>query len=212
MNLPYYCSVFLVANLAIASSAFEPPANSDLVVDEPFEGSELGKGWTTQTGNWNVLDGTLRGSEITAENHAAAARRVVETEDAVYQLKFRLGEGAKGFHFGFDPKRGELDKRGHLFSVIMTRSGWRILKHLDKNKPEEDPNEILASANHEFAPNQWYSLRIVTWGPTVKARIEGIPPLEAAHPSFAVKKPTLVFRVSGDGVEIDDIKVWKPQL
>ncbi len=205
-------SLVLTASFVLDTFAFEPPANSELVVDERFDTGELGEDWTTQTGDWEIVDNSLRGSEIESENHAAAARRVVETGNAVYQLKFRLHREAKGFHFGFDPKRGELEKRGHLFSVIVTRSGWKLLKHLDKNKPDEDPNEILASANHKFESDEWYSLRVVTWGTIVKAEIEGLPPLAGEHPSFDVRKPTLVFRVSGNGVDIDDVRVWKARF
>ena len=212
MKTTLLISAGLAASILFNASAFEPPANSKLVVDETFENEELGKGWATQTGSWTVVDGALRGAEIKDDNHVAAARRVTETGDAVYELKFRFAEGAKAFHFGFDPKRGELDKHGHLFSVIVTPANWKILKHIDKDKPKEDPNEVLATADVGFDYNQWYTLRVVTWGTTVKATIEGRGSLEAMHPTFSVKKPTLVFRVSGNGVEFDDIKVWSSKL
>lgn len=60
--------------------------------------------------------------------------------------------------------------------------------------------------------DRWYTLRIITWATTVKATIEGLDSLEAEHPTFNVKKPTLVFRVSGDGVDVDDITVWSSTL
>lgn len=199
-----------LASLGFVSLCFsaDPPANSEQVIDDNFEREGLGKGWTVQTGSWTIRDGALHGSEIPADKHSAAARRVIETGDAVYELRFRLSEGAKGFHFGFDPKRGTLDKKGHLFSVMVDPNGWKILKHVDKAKPKEDPNEILAKATHSFQPGEWYSLRVTTWSTTVKAAIEGLEPLSANHPTFAVPKPTLVFRVIGDGVDIDDLKVW----
>lgn len=192
------------------AQAFEPPANSTLIVEEDFSGDTMPKGWSIQTGSWEAKDGVLHGAEIEADHHAAAARRLVATGDAVYEFTFRISAETKAFHFGFDPARGELDKKGHLFSIIVTPTDWRLLKHLDKNKPEEDPNEILATTQHNFEPGQWYHLRVTTRGPTVKAMIEGLEPLTGMHPSFAVRKPTLVFRAVGTGVEIDDIRVWEP--
>lgn len=200
--------------------AFEPPQNSEVLIDESFEGAELGKGWSVQTGAWTVSDGVLHAAEIAADQHAAAARRVVETGNAVYQLKFRLTDDLKAFHFGFDPKRGELDKKGHLFSVVIEPGQWKILKHVDKSRPNEDPNQVLASADHSFAAGQWFTLRVTTRGTTVKAAIEvdaeagagDVPaPLSADHPTFAVRKPALVFRAIGDGVDIDEVKVWAPK-
>lgn len=191
------------------SSAFEPPAESVLLVEEDFAGEGLPKGWTVQTGAWTVADGVLKGAEIEADHHAAAARRLAKTGDAFYQFKFRLSEGSKGFHFGFDPVQGSLDKKGHLFSVIITPSNWQILKHVDKAKPKEVPNEVLAKADQTFEAGKWFDLRVITSGATVEAIVEGIEPLSAQHPTFSVPKPTLVFRALGSGVEIDEVRVWE---
>ncbi len=196
--------------------AFDPPENSEVLIDESFEGAKLAKGWSVQTGAWTVTDGMLHAAENPADKHSAAARRLVETGNAVYQLKFRLTDDVKAFHFGFDPKRGELDKKGHLFSIVIEPEKWKILKHVDKNRPKEDPNEVLDSADHAFASDQWFTLRVTTWGTTVKAAIEADAgdapaPLHADHPTFGVRKPTLVFRAVGDGVDIDDVMVWAPK-
>tara|TARA_R110002049_G_scaffold4601_6_gene32870 strand:+ start:56048 stop:56689 length:642 start_codon:yes stop_codon:yes gene_type:complete len=201
-------AVAALALLSSGASADEGPANSRLALEESFDRDELGKGWNSTTGQWKIVDGVLRGSEIAEEKHAAATRRVLVTENAVYQMKFRLIDGAKMFHFGFDPARGELDKKGHLFSVIITPTSWSVMKHVDKNRREEDPNETLAESETEFNVGQWYTLKVTTWENTVTARVEGKEPLKVSHPTFGVKKPTLVFRCGGNGVEIDDIKVW----
>ncbi len=188
--------------------AQEPPANSTQIVLDNFEREELGKGWAVQTGEWKIQAGALQAKENPADHHSAAARYVVETSDAVYQLNFELSEGTKAFHFGFDPVPGELDKKGHLFSVIVTATGWKLMKHLDKNHPKEDPNEVLSEVSHPFEAGRVYTMRVTTWGPTVKATIEGSAPLTGSHPTFSVRKPTLVFRVVGDTVMIDDLSVW----
>lgn len=196
--------------LGLSAIADDAPANSELVVDESFESAgDLEKPWSVNTGKWIRRDGILRAAEIESDNHSAAARRVIETGNAVYQLRFRFVESGKVFHIGFDPKRGELNKRGHLFSVIVSTSGWRIQKHVDKNRPKEDPNEVLAKGKTTFETGTWYTLRVTTWGNYVTAKIDSNETLKASHPTFGVKKPTLVFRCIGDGVEIDDLKVWK---
>lgn len=185
------------------------PANSELVVDEPFDsGDTLSDQWHINTGQWSVQNGVLRASEIKSEKHSAAARRKIVTENAVYELRFRFVDGGSAFHFGFDPAKGELDKKGHLFSVVVTPGSWKILKHVDKSKPKEAPNENLALQKTEFKTDQWYTLRLTTWETFVTASIEGKETLKASDPSFSVKKPTLVFRCTGDGVEVDDVLVW----
>ncbi len=198
-----------LAVFSCSATAFDAPETGALLIEEDFSTSELPAKWSVQTGSWSISDGALTGSEIADEKHAAAARRVIETGDAIYQFKFRLTEGSKAFHFGFDPVRGALDKKGHLFSVIVSPTSWKILKHVDKNKPKEDPNEVLASAEATFTPGEWYHLRLETKGNGVAAAIKGIESLTATHPTFGVKKPTLVFRASGEAVEIDELRVWE---
>ena len=83
------------------------------------------------------------------------------------------------------------------------------MKHVDKKNPKEDPNEVLANESMSFEKGRWYTLRLTTWETYVTATIDGDATLKASHPTFAVKKPTLVFRCQGDGVELDDIKVWR---
>lgn len=200
--------VLALISVIAPAHAGEQPANSEVAVEDSFDRNELGKGWHVNTGDWKIVDGVLQASEIPTEKHSAAARRIVETKNAVYELKFRFINKARGFHFGFDPARGELKKKGHLFSVVVIPTSWKILKHVDKNRPEEDPNRTLAEQKTEFKQGEWYTLRVTTWQDYVTARIEGKEPLKASHETFSVKKPTLVFRCLGNGVEIDDIVVW----
>ena len=184
------------------------PSNSELVIDDNFDRAELGDGWHVNTGDWRIEEGVLTAREIKADKHSAAARCKVATGNAAYDLRFRLTGDVRTFHVGFDPSPGQLDKKGHLFSVIVTPGGWKIMKHLDKNRPEADPNEVLASEKLSIEKNTWHTLRVVTWGPYVTATLNDGEPMKASHPTFAVAKPTVVFRCVGDGIEIDDLKVW----
>lgn len=186
----------------------------DLLLEEGFDGASLVKGWMVQFGEWKPVAGVLRAREVVADRHAAAARRLLAMQDGVYQLRFRLtGPAPKGFHFGFDPAPGQLKKRGHLFSVMVFPSGVKLLKHVDKDQPKEDPNVVLAESDRAIAPEVWHRLLVEKKGDQVSARIRpesgaGEVHLSASHPTFSVKTPTLVFRCLGDGVEIDDIRVW----
>ncbi len=207
--MKYFVFVLALPIASFATANELPPANSELVVEETFDDPNLEKPWHLNTGKWVVADGMMRGSEVKADKHSAALRYVVETENAAYQLRFRLVGESPTFHFGFDPKRGEIDKKGHLFSVIVSGDKWQIMKHVDKARPNEDPNETLATEKLSFQKDKWYTLRITTWGNFVTAKIDGEHVLKASHNTFSVKKPTLVFRCIGDGVEIDDLRVWR---
>ena len=197
-------------SLSLVAGFAAPFEGYDLALEDHFDRKELGKGWKVQFGTFVVREGELHAAQKAEDNHAAAARRILETGDAVYELRFKLGEKTRALHFGFDPIRGALDKKGHLFSVIITPDSWKIMKHVDKNKPEEDPNEILSERKEPLALDTWHRLTVITSGTEVEAKIDGQEPLTASHPTFSVRKPTLVFRAIGEGIAIDDLKVYEP--
>lgn len=201
--------VALVVVFAFSASCVgQTKAAGEAVVDESFAGDKLDtKVWKTGVGSWKQVDGVLKGAERPADKHAAALRRVIETEDADYELKFRFTGKGKGFHFGFDPARGELPKKGHLFSIVVTPESWKILRHADKRDVKAYPNKNLAMSKATFEADKWYTLKVMTRGEAVTATISGMKSLKASDPEFGVRKPTLVFRCLGDGIEIDDLKV-----
>ncbi len=190
------------------------PSKGELVLEESFDSDSLAQGWAVQFGSWKPVDGVLVAKQVAADNHAAAARRVLPMQDGIFEMRFRLTDEGKAFHFGFDPARGELKKRGHLFSIIVTPQMAKLMKHVDKDRPQEDPNEDLAVAKQAFQPGTWFLLKLVKQGNAVSATLasekgDASCSLSATHPTFHVKTPTLVFRCVGDGIEVDDIKVWK---
>jgi len=213
MKTPPICLILLTLSFLSPAPQAADPAG-DLVLEETFDAPALVKGWLVQYGEWKPVDGVLRGRELPEDKHAAAARRLLHMEDGVFALRFRLtGPAAKGFHFGFDPAPGQLKKRGHLFSIIVTPDGAKLMKHVNKDNPKEDPNEILSESQTAVTPGVWHTLRVQKAGNRVEARIEADTggsqmALAASHPTFHVKTPTLVFRCLGNGVEVDDIRVW----
>ncbi|MCB1090018.1 MAG: hypothetical protein KDL87_00700 [Verrucomicrobiae bacterium] len=215
--------IFIVGSLLAASacplSAADELATTltkrgELMLEEGFDGDTLVKGWLIQYGEWKPQGGVLRARELATDQHAAAARRLLAMQDGVYQLRFRFtGSAPKGFHFGFDPAPGQLKKRGHLFSVMVSPTGAKLMKHVDKDQPKEDPNVLLAESETAIASEVWHHLLVEKKGDQVSARIQSEKgwaeiQLSASHPTFHVKTPTLVFRCLGDGVEVDDIRVW----
>ncbi len=181
-----------------------------LLLEEKFDGKELPKSWSRNTGKLTIADGVLKASEVAADMHAAAFRRLLPLQDAAVLVKFRF-EGAKIFHLGFDPAPGELKKRGHLFSVIVTPTGWSITEHNDKADPKST-NKTLAKAATTFEKGRWYELLLEVKGDDALAQIAGMEPLHATSKDFHVKKPGLVFRTGGkdaDEVHVDEVRVWE---
>ncbi len=181
----------------------------DKLLEESFAGTELPKGWASNTGTLHVADGTLLAAEKSSDMHIGAFRFRLPVQDCAVQIDFKLGD-ARIFNLGFDPSPGELKKKGHLLSVTVAKTGWSIIEHNDKANPESK-TKVHAKVETAFDPATTYTLMVECKGDNVVAQITGKEPLKAAAADFHVKKTGLVFRVGGkDGQEVafDNVKVW----
>ena len=181
-----------------------------VLLDESFSGAEVPKGWNANTGTLRVVDGALMAAEKSSDKHIGAFRYRLAVQDCAVQVDFKLGE-ARIFNLGFDPAPGELKMKGHLLSVVVTKTSWSIVEHNDKSDPTSK-TKVLAKAAAKLESNTIYTLLLECKGDQVVAQISGQEPLKAGAPDFRVKKPGLVFRMGGkDGQEVafDNVKVWE---
>jgi hypothetical protein len=214
MRLPSLAAASLVVFFATSltrAANLEPTLGKKgkLLLEESFEAAAVPPGWTRNTGQLSVRDGALHASELAADLHAGAFRKPLPLQDCAVQLDFKL-DGASAFHVGFDPAPGALKKKGHLFSLIITPDGWQVTEHLDKSDPASK-NIVQAKAATRFPRGKWLTLLLEVKGETVIASIAGKEPLRATAKDFGVKKPGLVFRVTGKDeheVALDNVRVW----
>ncbi len=179
------------------------------LLSEKFEGSELPKGWNRNTGDMQLKDGTLKLSERAADKHIGAFRCALPMKDMLIQLDFQF-DGAKMFHLGFDPAPGQLEKKGHLYNVVITPTKWSLVENNDKAKPDSKP-KVHAQDKLALEPNKWYTLTLENKGEEIVATISGAGTLRAKASDFKVKKPALVFRAGGEdtaSVRIDNLSVY----
>lgn len=198
-------SALVAADLAPQLGKVDKP-----LMEETFDKPDAVKKWMHTVGDAQISEGVLRVAERSQDKHAGAFRRAVPVSDCAVQMDFRF-DGAKFLHLGFDPAPGELKKKGHLFSIVITPAKWQILEHGDKNdaKPK---NKVLAESTTRFEAGKWYTLLLEVKGNDVVAQITGKPALKGSSPDFHCKKPGLVLRVSSaddKSASIDNVKVWE---
>src|SRR5262245_18272503 len=77
-----------------------------LLVDEPLN-KPFGKEWFAKPGQWEGVDGVMRGSERTEDMHAAVRRREVKFTSAVVQFQFRF-DGASAMSLSMNAEKGHV--------------------------------------------------------------------------------------------------------
>lgn len=206
--------VFAIGSTTLSAAGLKPLLGKPgkALLEEKFESTTVPKGWTANTGSLTIAEGALRASERAADKHIGAFRHRLPVQNCAVQLDFRF-EGGRIFNLGFDPAPGELTKKGHLFSVVVTPTNWNITEHNDKADPASKAKQ-LAAAKIKLETGKWYTLLLETKGDDVVAQISGMEPLRASSKDFHVKKPGLVFRMGGkdeDAVSFDNVRVWELQ-
>jgi hypothetical protein len=182
-----------------------------LLLEEKFDGDTLPKGWSITSGEVRVADGTLHATQKKEKDGRLCLFNCVQPmQDAAIQIDFKFS-GMGGLNVSVNPSPGELNKKGHLFSVMITPRMWNITEHNDKSD-RNSQSKALASAAETFEYGRWYTLLVENKGDVVVARVEGKPPLRASSKDFRVKKPGIEFRVLGRNnqeVGFDNLRVWE---
>ncbi|MCA8988105.1 MAG: hypothetical protein KDA78_10710 [Planctomycetaceae bacterium] len=173
-----------------------------------FDGPQRPEKWGVNFGHWEPEEGVLVCRQLEKDNHAAASRWQIPLTDAVISCRVKF-EGASFFHIGFDPAPKTLDKKGHLYSLVLTPTGATIKKHRDK-ADEKSQDATLATVKFAKPLTDWQEIQLKLDGNSVQVLIEtpnGKHTMTATDDTFGVKKPAVVFRVGGGDLKLDDVQI-----
>jgi len=168
--------------------------------------SKLPSNWYANFGYWELDGDTLVCRELKEDKHPGAARLRTPMTDGTIRCRVKFDEGAKFFHIGFDPAPGQLDKKGHLYSLVLTPQSAMLKKHRDK-KRDDSKDATLANVRFEKPLQGWHTIELTASGKEVRVSIDNQYQLKGTDDSFGVKKPGVVFRVGGGDVYVDQIEV-----
>jgi hypothetical protein len=195
MALP---TVAVAGNPAVELSLLE---TGEGVVEDDFSSGELGDRWAAAKGKWEVKDGVLRGAELASDEHAAVLNLAVPNRNAVVQFDVKLG-GAKGFNLSFN------HAKGHLWRVYVSEEGLKLQKDKDK-KDASSETKVLATAEVALDPGKSYTVVAEFAGPEVLVRTaDGSAEVGGSDPIFDTEKPSVRFVMRGEGLELDNVKMW----
>lgn len=171
-----------------------------------FKGGALASmthGWSFRPGQWEIVDGALRGYQLKKDNHSAAAFFALPWKNAVLQFDVKL-DGCSQIVFCIDdpaamrpatPTRPAQNRVEHLCRLIINKDGFSTQKD-DHDHDGPDKNELFGEVKMPFNPGEWHTVLIEVQGDEMVTTIDGHSIL-GAHPQVAADKAYISFGVSG---------------
>lgn len=215
----------VAASCAVAVACFGNPEYrlakpQQLLLAENFDQAELPKLFTVGTGDWKIVDGTLRGRELAASKHTAFRKIALNHQDVIYEYDMKLeGKAYTQLLINWDLV--------HIAKAVIRYDSAVIFKVLEQKKREEmvaggrdqgrDPlkgnwNEAttaLDQAALKLEAGRWYHVVVEVVGDTLSLQIDGHT-VVGKHVGLTEKKDNFGFQAGGlEGfVYFDNIKIW----
>ena len=172
-----------------------------VVMEERFDASQLGKGWTTPKGDWQIKDGAVIGKEKKEDMHAAVLTLTQPFKNTAIKYSFKA-DGAQGVTLSFN------HPKGHLFRIAINNDGLVINKDPDKAVVGSKAKP-LAKAEGKFPAGQWHTLLVEIQGDKVAVQADNGVKAQASDPSLNVEKTGYRFVMRGETLSLDDLTIWQ---
>jgi hypothetical protein len=181
----------------------------EVVFGDHFSGNKLSDEWKPALGQWEVVDGALKGIELEKDNHAAVIRHPMEYKNLVAQFSVKF-DGGKSTSFSCN-KAGV----GHVCRVGLNPAGLSVSKDRPSKESTEE-GKVLDTQKFEFKKGEWYTVLVEVLDDEMVATVSTLDGRRTAvafgqHPGIAQDKSDFALPVGGDAVYFDDLTVWQAQ-
>jgi hypothetical protein len=181
-----------------------------LLFSDDFSGEKLSEEWKVALGQWEIVDGALKGVELAKDDHAAVIRHPMEYKNLIAQFCVKF-DGGKATSFSCN-KTGV----GHVCRVSINPTGFSV----NKDRPTKESKEeakVLDTVKVELKKGEWYTVLVEILDEEMVASVttpDGRQTVTAfgEHSGVAQDKKTdFTFPVSGEAIYFDDVRVWEAQ-
>ena len=152
-------------------------------------------------GKWEAVEGVLRGSEVTADDHAAVLKLAAPFKDAVFEYEVRfVGEG-KATSLSIN------DSKDHVCRVSLSPTSVTVQKD-DHDHEGPDVAEVFHRLKADLKPGEWHKVRLEMVGNEMLGRCDDIVGF-GSHELIGTTKASFGFTVSGESVEFRNLRVYE---
>ena len=202
-SLLLIASAFAILTLRAESAPLEPlmTERGAALADESFTHARP-KTWRGNIGRWEVVDGSLHGTEKPEQKHQAVLRRPFSFRNVIIAFSFRLDQSRQ-------ISLSVNDQKEHVCRLIITPRGFTVQKD-DHDHAGPDKPVVFARVNGSIAAGEWHTALVEINGAEMVAQID-----DASHVGFGAHelldrpKANFGFTAAGGTAEFRDVKVWE---
>jgi hypothetical protein len=172
-----------------------------LLADESFRES-MPKTWKGNIGTWEIVDGSLHGTEKPEQKHQAVRRRAFAFKNVIISFSFRLDQSRQ-------ISLSVNDAKEHVCRLTINDRGFTVQKD-DHDHDGPDKAVVFARVAMPIAKGEWHTALVEIDGSEMVAQID-----DAKHVGFGghelldSPKANFGFTAAGGTAEFRDVKVWE---
>jgi hypothetical protein len=159
--------------------------------------------WKIGKGQWEVVDGALKGSELKADMHGAVMRRGQNFRSAVFQYSFKL-DGCRQTTFSVNAAKG------HLCRCLINPNGFAVQKDSSDHGATDKP-AVLERKAVAIKPGVWHTIVIELQGPEMLACLDGEHVAFGANEALDKPKANVGLTVAGESASFKDFIMWEAE-
>lgn len=172
------------------------------VIYESKLDSTPGAPWKAAKGQWQLVEGVLRGSELEADKHGAVTRLPNKLQDFVIEYEFKF-EGAKATSLSINAVKD------HMARIMITPKSVTVQRD-DNDHAGPDKAVVFARFPTELAPG-WHKVRLEMVGDVMLGKVDDLVAW-GANDLFKTEKAAPGFTVAGQSVDFRHFSIREATL
>ncbi len=199
------CALTLLSASTAPLTAAEPPllALPGKVLFESSLATPLPAPWKAAKGQWQVVDGVLRGAELPADQHGAVLRMTGPVPDFIIEFEF-LFEGARSTSLTINAVKD------HMSRIAITPNSVTIRRD-DNDHAGPDKAITYAVFPAKFEPGTWHKVRMEMVGDTLLGQVDDLTAW-GSDPLFATPKTSPGFTCGGEFIRLRNLVIREASL
>jgi len=213
--------LLLVSPIGIAGSEATLAHRGKLLLKEGFDRPDLPELFTVGKGDWQIVDGSLRGRQLLEDRHTAFRKIFLDHHDVIYEYDVKIeGDGFHQLLINWDLV--------HIAKCVVRYDSLAVFKIKEKNKrlqmeaekrdqgldplvgEWDQPTFALDQQSIKLKEGKWYHVVVELVGDTLSLTVDGVT-ARGRHIGLTEKKDN--FGLQAGGLEsytyIDNVRVYE---